>query len=80
MTTDVALAPRGTQFDDDLYQRIMQSVEEGDELRTLGYVRPNKIISIDRDGIRVTTLQSEGRGARPQLVPALNRPGNPGGS
>jgi hypothetical protein len=70
MTTDVALAPRGTQFDDKLYRRIVQSVAEGDELRTLAYGRPNKIISIDRAGIRVTTLQSEDRGARPQLVPA----------
>jgi hypothetical protein len=70
MTTDVGPAPRGTKFDDDLYEKIVGSIAEGDELRTLGRGRPNKIFSIDRTGIRVTTLQSEGRGARPQLVPA----------
>lgn len=70
MATDAAFTPRGTKFDDELYERIVQSVAQGDELRTLGYGRPNKIISIDRAGIRVATLQSEGRGIRPQLVPA----------
>lgn len=57
MATEAALVPRGTRFDDELYERIVQSVAEGDELRTLGYGRPDKIISIDRAGIRVATLQ-----------------------
>ena len=70
MRADVNLAPRGTPLDDDLYERILRSVEEGDELRTLSDRRSNRIISIDRDGIQVTTQRSERMGTGPRMVPA----------
>jgi hypothetical protein len=50
---------RGTPFDDSIYERIMQSVQPGDELVTLRYRRSNRIIAIDRDGITVLTQRSE---------------------
>ena len=67
---EVNPAPRGTPLDDDLYERIVRSVAEGDELRTLSNQRSNLIISIDRDGIQVATQRSARMGTGPRLVPA----------
>jgi hypothetical protein len=66
----MTLTPRGTPFDDDLLDRIRQVVEPGDELKTLRYQRPNKITSIEPEGIWVLTTRSAQSGAGPQLVPA----------
>ena len=62
--------PRGNDFDDALLQSIQSVVRPGEEILTLAGKRPNVIASIDRDGIRVHTLRSEGRRSGPQLVPA----------
>jgi antitoxin (DNA-binding transcriptional repressor) of toxin-antitoxin stability system len=66
----VPQAPRGTDFGDDLFEKILRSVSAGEELRTLSQGRPNRIVSIDRNGVYVTTQRSEGLGTGPQLVPA----------
>lgn len=64
------MTPRGTPFDEDLLERIKRVVQPGDELRTLTRQHPNKIISIERDGIRVSTVRSTESGVGPKLVPA----------
>ncbi|MEZ0342472.1 hypothetical protein ACAG25_21125 [Mycobacterium sp. pV006] len=57
-------------MDDVLFERILAVVAPGDEIYTLTSKRPNRIVSIDRSGIGVETLRSEGRDSGPQLVPA----------
>jgi hypothetical protein len=39
-------------------------------INTLGIARPNRIVSIDREGILVETQRSIDNGTGPQLVPA----------
>lgn len=61
---------RHTELDDELLDRVHSVVEAGDEIATLSNRRPNRIVSVDRSGVLVTTLRSESRGTGPQLVPA----------
>ena len=58
------------EFDDVLMGRIRAVVRSGDEIYTLTSKRPNRIVAIDRAGIRVETLRTDDRGSGPQLVPA----------
>lgn len=57
-------------FDDDLRERVERAVRPGKVIETLGIARPNRIVSIDRDGVRVETERSIVKGTGPQLVPA----------
>lgn len=61
---------RSTEFDDELLERVLSVAEAVDEILTLSNKRPNKITSVDRSGVEVQTLRSEGRGSGPQTVPA----------
>ena len=68
-----ATGPRSTtsvDFDDGLFALITQAVCPGQVIKTLGKARPNRIVSIDRDGLRVETDKSVREGQGPQLVPA----------
>lgn len=60
----------GEEFDDDLFGLIAQAVCPGQVIKTLGKARPNRIVWIDRDGLRVETDKSLREGKEPQLVPA----------
>lgn len=55
---------------EDLLQTIRGAVEVGEVISTLGTARPNRIVSIEKSGIRVSTDKSERKGSGPQLVPA----------
>jgi hypothetical protein len=57
-------------FDDELRDRVAYAVRPGEVINTLGVARPNRIVSIDRDGILVETERSIDRKTGPQLVPA----------
>ena len=57
-------------FDDELFGLITQAVCPGQVIKTLGKARPNRIVSIDREGLRVETDKSVREGRGPQLVPA----------
>jgi hypothetical protein len=61
---------RSTEFDDELFNRVLSVVESGHEITTLSNKRPNRIVSIDRSGVSVETLRSDRRGTGPQIVPA----------
>ena len=61
---------RTRELDDVLFERILAVVAPGDEIYTLTSKRPNRIVSINRNGIEVETLRSEDRDSGPQLVPA----------
>lgn len=63
-------SPKGVSFDDDLFDRIVRSVEVGETIRTLGKGEANQVLAIDRDGILVSTVRSKERGSGPQRVPA----------
>lgn len=62
--------PKGVAFDDELFDRILRSVEVGETIHTLGRGEANQIVAIDPDGILVTTQRSKERGAGAQRVPA----------
>lgn len=64
------MIPRGTPFNDELYERIMLAVEPGDEIATLTSLKLNEIMRVDRDGIDVSTERSRRLGIGPQRVPA----------
>lgn len=57
-------------FDDDLFERVLAAANAGDVITTLGIARPNWIVSVDREGVKVETERSKERGTGPQLVPA----------
>ena len=61
---------RSTEFNDELFNRVLSVLESGDEITTLSNKRPNRIVSIDRSGVSVETLRSDHRGTGPQIVPA----------
>src|SRR4249919_2751949 len=61
---------RTRELDDVLFERILAVVAPGDEIYTLTSKLPNRIVSIERNGIEVETLRSEHRDSGPQLVPA----------
>lgn len=63
-------SPTSSDFDDDVFSLINQAVCPGQVIKTLGKARPNRIVSIDRDGLRVETDRSIREGEGPQLVPA----------
>lgn len=50
--------------------RIMNAVEPGSVVHTVGLGKPNRIIEISSEGIYVETERSKRRGTGPQLVPA----------
>src|SRR5271170_6926422 len=50
---------RSTEFDDELFNRVLSVVESGHEITTLSNRRPNRIVSIDRSGVSVETLRSD---------------------
>jgi hypothetical protein len=66
----VAMIPKGTPFDDELFERIRLAVDAGDEIATLSTLKLNEIVSVDRDGIDVSTERSRRLGTGPQRVPA----------
>jgi hypothetical protein len=70
LAVDMARSPRSAAFDDDLLQLINRAVTAGQVIYTLGKARPNRIISIDREGLFVETEKSVAEGRGPQLVPA----------
>lgn len=57
-------------FDDELFGLITRAVCPGQVIKTLGTARPNRIDSIDREGLRVETDKSQRESRGPQLVPA----------
>lgn len=57
-------------FDEELLDRVERAVRPGQVINTLGIARPNRIVSIDRDGVLVATKRSSDKGTGPQLVPA----------
>jgi hypothetical protein len=57
-------------FDGELFERVLIAANPGDVIRTLGIARPNWIVSVDREGVKVETGRSKERGTGPQLVPA----------
>ncbi len=59
-----------TEFDDDLYARLEPVARAGRVIHTLGIARPNRIVALGRDGVRVETQRSDEKGTGPQLVPA----------
>lgn len=61
---------RTMSLDDELVGVLSSTVEVGSVIMTLGTARPNRIVSIARSGIRVSTEKSERQGTGPQLVPA----------
>ena len=61
---------RSKALDDEFLQMILNAVKVGEVISTLGTARPNRIVSIDKDGVRVITEKSERKGSGPQLVPA----------
>jgi hypothetical protein len=61
---------RSTEFNDELFHRVLSVVGSGDEITTLSNKRPNRIVSIHRSGVSVETLRSDRRGTGPQIVPA----------
>jgi hypothetical protein len=61
---------RGTRFDDDLFERILRSVEPGEDIETLSRRETNQIVAIDRAGLLVATARSKDRGTGPHMVPA----------
>ena len=58
------------QFYEELFERVLAVARPGDVVTTLGLARPNWIISVDRNGVRVETERSKEKGSGPQLVPA----------
>jgi hypothetical protein len=62
--------PEGSPFNDELFERIRLAVDAGDEIATLSTLELNEIVSIDRDGIDVSTEHSKRLGTEPQRVPA----------
>jgi hypothetical protein len=62
--------PARAGFDDDLFRLVSQAVCPGQVIKTLGKARPNRIVSIGREGLRVETDKSVREGRGPQLVPA----------
>lgn len=65
-----AMIPKGTPFNDELFRRIRLAVDVGDEIATLSSLKLNKIDSIDRGGIDVSTDRSRRLGTGPRRVPA----------
>lgn len=61
---------RVDSLDDELLHLIRDAVDEGEVVWTLGTASPNRIVSVDEAGIRVSTEQSDRKGTEPQLVPA----------
>ena len=57
-------------FDAELLGRVEDAVRPGEVINTLGIARPNRVVSIDRDGVLVETERSIDKGTGPQLVPA----------
>ena len=62
-------------FDDDLVERVLAAANPGDVTTTLGIARPNWIVCVDREGVKVDTERSKERGAGPQRVPAWSYDG-----
>jgi hypothetical protein len=62
--------PKVASFDDELFDRILRSVDVGETIHTLGNGEANQIVAIDRDGILVSTMRSKERGSGAQRVPA----------
>jgi hypothetical protein len=62
--------PASKLLDDDLLERVRAVVASSNEIATLGFDRPNKIVAVDRAGIEVETERSTSLHTGPQLVPA----------
>lgn len=58
------------EFDDDLFDLVMEAAGPGTVIMTLSIKRLNRIVSIDRQGVLVETERSLSRGSGPQRVPA----------
>jgi hypothetical protein len=51
-------------FDDELFERVLTAVNPGDVITTLGIARPNWIVSVDREGVKVDrAVERKGRGS-----------------
>jgi hypothetical protein len=50
-------------FDGELFERVLIAANPGDVITTLGIARPNWIVSVDREGVKVETGRSK-KGAR----------------
>jgi hypothetical protein len=57
-------------FDDGLLQLINRVIRVGQVITTLSKGRPNRIVAVDPEGLRVETEKSAREGTGPQLVPA----------
>jgi hypothetical protein len=57
-------------FDPETRTLVEGAVKAGQVIHTLGIARPNRIDSVDAEGIYVTTERSQENGNGPQLVPA----------
>ena len=64
------MIPRGTPFDDELYERVTLVIDAGDEIATLSSLKLNEIARVDRNGIDVLSERSRRLGTGPQNVPA----------
>ena len=58
------------ELSDDLLERISSVVSAGGVISTLSHGKPNRIVSIGREGVSVETEQSDLKGSGPQLVSA----------
>jgi hypothetical protein len=61
---------KASELDDELRHRIEAAVPDDGVIETLGRNRPNRVMSIRPDGLRVETERSVKMEAGPQLVPA----------
>ena len=58
------------EFDDELYDQVLEVIGPGTVILTLSSKKLNRIITVDRDGVLVETERSLSRGTGPQRVPA----------
>lgn len=63
-------SPANGRFDDELFELLTRAVCRGQVIKTLGKARPNRIVSIDREGLRVETEKSVREGREPHFVPS----------
>jgi len=47
---EMGIHARSTEFDDELFDRVLSVVESDKDIPTLSNKRPNRIVSVDRYG------------------------------
>lgn len=61
---------RADRLNEDLLQRLQHAVPDGALIHTVANRRPNWVVEVSSQGVRVETEESRRKGSPPQLVPA----------